>query len=96
MGGSREGGQGVQTPKVATGLLRNSGTDPLEEQLNPTGPIASRGRSVRASVKYVYTKMSGPLNRIFGCNYGFFFQLHYVSQTINDDHIPCLSSMDCV
>ena len=36
------------TRKVAIGYLRNTGTDLLER-----GPIASRGRSVRPSVKYV-------------------------------------------
>ena len=37
--------------KVAICFLRNIGTDPLEKQLDPLGPIASRGRSVRPSVK---------------------------------------------
>ena len=45
------GGQGVQTPprksQVAIDFLKNSGTDPSRR-----GPIASRGRSVRPSVKY--------------------------------------------
>ena len=34
--------------------LKNLGTDPLEKHLDPLGPIASRGRSVRPSVKYMY------------------------------------------
>ena len=40
--------------RVAMIDLRNSGTDPLEKQLDPSGPIASRGRFVRPSVKYLY------------------------------------------
>ena len=42
--------------QVAIGFLRNSGTDPpppLEKQLYPSGPIASRGRSVGPFVIYV-------------------------------------------
>ena len=39
--------------QVAIGLLRNTGTDPLEKQLDPLGPIASQGRFVRPSVKNV-------------------------------------------
>ena len=31
---------------------------PLDKQLNPLGPIASQGKSVRLSVKYVETKRS--------------------------------------
>ena len=31
-------------------FLRNTGTDPLKKQLDTTGPIPSRGRSVRPSV----------------------------------------------
>ena len=37
---------------MAIGFLRNTGTDPLEKQLDPSGPIASGGRSVRPSLKY--------------------------------------------
>ena len=40
------------TGKLAKGFRRDSCTDPLEKQLNPSGPIASRGRSVRNSVRY--------------------------------------------
>ena len=56
--GGYSGGQGAgdQNPppqpgksQVAIGFLRNSGTDPLEKQLDPMGPIASKGRSVRPS-----------------------------------------------
>ena len=59
MGGSRGGGAGGPDPpplgksQVAICFLRKSGTDPLKKQLDPMGPIASRGRSVRPSVKYV-------------------------------------------
>ena len=60
MGRSRGGGGGVigglEHPgksQVAIGLLRNTGTDPLEKQLDPLGPIASQGRFVRPSVKNV-------------------------------------------
>ena len=56
MRGSR-GGQGVWTPsgksQVAIGFHRNTGMDPQEKQLDPLGPIASRGRSILSSVKYV-------------------------------------------
>ena len=51
------GGQEVQTPlvnsQVAIDFLRNGGTDPLKKQFDPLCPIASRGRFVRPSVKYV-------------------------------------------
>ena len=36
--------------QVAIGFLRNSGTDPLEKQLDPMGPIASPERSVPLSM----------------------------------------------
>ena len=39
--------------QVAMGFLRNSRTDTLDRQLDPLGPIASPGMSVRPSVKYV-------------------------------------------
>ena len=52
MGGSREG-PGTGGQEVAIGFFTNAGTDPLEKQL---GPMASRGRSVRPSVKTVMTK----------------------------------------
>ena len=50
---------------MAKGCLRNSGMvwNPFEKQLDPLGPIASRGKSVRPSVKYVgnlKTTLSGP------------------------------------
>ena len=52
-GGGGGGGTGVLTPwkitKVATSLL-STGT---EKHWDPLGPIVSRGRSVRPSVKYV-------------------------------------------
>ena len=55
--GVREGARGPDPQRksqVAVGFLRNTGTDPrLEKQLDPLGPIAFRGRSVRPSVKYV-------------------------------------------
>ena len=52
--------QGIRNPlkksQVTIGFLRNTGTDSLEEQLDPWGPIVSRGRSVRPSVKSVHDK----------------------------------------
>ena len=38
--------------QMAEGFLRNFGMDPLENQSDPLGPIASRGRSIWPSVKY--------------------------------------------
>ena len=56
-GGDRGGGRGPDPPHLksqdAICFLRNPGTDPHEKQLDPSGPIASRGRSERPSVKYV-------------------------------------------
>ena len=40
-------------PQVSIGFLKNSGIDPLEKHLDPLGPIASRGLSVRPSEKYI-------------------------------------------
>ena len=57
IGGSRGGGGGWVVPspgksQVAIGLLRHYGTDRPREAIGPfRGPIASRGRSVRPSVK---------------------------------------------
>ena len=57
MGGSRgDGGRGSGPPaksQVAIGFIRNAGVDTLEKQLNTLGPIASQGRFVHPSVKYV-------------------------------------------
>ena len=61
MGGSRGWGwdRGSGTPgksQVAISFLRHLDIQlqtPIEKQLDPSGPIASRGRSVRPSVKYV-------------------------------------------
>ena len=39
--------------QVAIGFLRNTGTNPLEKQLDPKVTIASKGRSVRPSVNYI-------------------------------------------
>ena len=39
--------------QLIIGFLRNSGTAPLDNQLDPLGPIDSGGRSVQPSVKYV-------------------------------------------
>ena len=52
-----EEGTGCPDPpgksQVGIGFLRNTGTDsPLEKQLDPMGPIVSRGRYVWPSVKY--------------------------------------------
>ena len=56
MGGSRgEGGSESGSPgksQVAIGFLRNTGMDLTREAIGPEGPIASRGRIVRQSVKY--------------------------------------------
>ena len=55
----QRGGDGWQGPdphgksQVASGIFRNTGTDPPREAIGTLGPIASRGRSVRPSVKYV-------------------------------------------
>ena len=38
---------------------------PLEKQLDPWGPIATRGRSVERSVKYIDDK-KGPLTDLSG------------------------------
>ena len=49
MGGYRRGGIGSRHPtpsgksQLAIGFLRNSGTDPYEKLLDPSGPMASRG-----------------------------------------------------
>ena len=60
MGKSRiwDKGSGPQSPgkpqvAICVCFLRNTGTDPLEKQYDPSGPIASRGRSIPPSVKYV-------------------------------------------
>ena len=52
MGGPREGPD-LGKSQVAIDFLTNSGTDPLEKQLHPSGSTVSRGRFVRPSVKYV-------------------------------------------
>ena len=54
-GGGGGGGQVVRNPpgKSQVDFLKNTGTDPLEKLL---GPIASQGRFVRPSVKYVEEK----------------------------------------
>ena len=57
MGGSRGGTCGLDLPfgksPVAIGFLEVLVQTPLEKQLDPSGPIASRGRSARPSAKYV-------------------------------------------
>ena len=50
-GGSRPPPPGKS--EVAKDFLINTGTDPFEKQLDPMGPIAARGRSVRPSVEYI-------------------------------------------
>ena len=37
--------------QVAICFFRNTGTDPLEKKLGPSGPIATLGRSVRSSLQ---------------------------------------------
>ena len=59
MGASRGGTGGRDHPpppgksQVVICSLRNTGTDSLDKQLDQKCPIASRGRFVRTSVKYV-------------------------------------------
>ena len=45
-------------PWKTTSGYRFPGIDPLEKQLDPLGSIASRGRYLRPSVKYVDTCMT--------------------------------------
>ena len=59
MGGSRGGGgyrgSGPSPPgksQVAIDFLRKNDKDPPRDAIGPIGPIASRGRFVRPSVKY--------------------------------------------
>ena len=40
-------------------FLRNAGMEPLDKQLDPSGPILPRERSVWPSVKYVDDKKKG-------------------------------------
>ena len=59
-----DGTRGPDTPwksPVAIGYLWNSGTDPLEKQLDPMGPIASRRRSVM-------TEKNGEIFWILACS----------------------------
>ena len=71
MRGSREGGwrsRPPQKPQVAKVVLRNTGMESLEKQLDPAGPIASRRGSVQPSVKYVDEQQnttSGPPYELF-------------------------------
>ena len=52
--------------KVAIFSLEILIRTPLEKQLDPSGPIVSRGRYVQPSVKYVDDKFSGsPLPDFF-------------------------------
>ena len=54
VGGSRGVGEGQgNISHVAIGFLRNSGSYPLEKQLDPMGPILFRGRFERPPVKYM-------------------------------------------
>ena len=47
-GGGRGSGPPIGISQVARCFLRNTGTDtPLEKQMDPLGPIASRGRGIR-------------------------------------------------
>ena len=47
-------GEGVRPPLPGKSQVdEGTGTDPLEKQLDPLGPIASRGRFVRPSVKNI-------------------------------------------
>ena len=47
MVGVAGGADPPEESKVAKSFLRNTGTDPLEKQLDPEGPIAFRERFVR-------------------------------------------------
>ena len=51
--GEYRGGTFSEKSQVAIYVLRNTGTNPPGEAIGPIGPIASRERSVRPSVKYV-------------------------------------------
>ena len=51
--GSRRSPDTPEKSQVGIGFLQNTGTDPLEKQLDHFGPVASRGGFVRPSVKYV-------------------------------------------
>ena len=52
-GGTEDGGQDLPGKlQVGIGILRNTATDPPLEAIGPTGS-ASRGMSVRPSVKYI-------------------------------------------
>ena len=55
-------GEGQVSGLHATWFLRNTGTDPPREAIGPLGPVASQGRSIHRSVKYVNDKktLSGP------------------------------------
>ena len=56
MGGSRGGrgsGPSLENHKLLFVSLEILARTSLKEQLDPLGPIASRGRSVRPYVKYV-------------------------------------------
>ena len=66
MGGSR-GGQGVRPfpleyHKLLYVSLEILERTPFQKQLDPLGPVASRGRFVRSSVKYI-----GDLNKSYQC-----------------------------
>ena len=59
MRGSRGGAEGPDQTgilQVAICFLRNTGRDHPGESIGPLGPIDSRGRSVRPSVKYIEAK----------------------------------------
>ena len=57
--------------KVAIFSLEILIRTPHEKQLDPSGPIASRGRYVQPSVKYVVYKFSGsPLTDFSGSAHG--------------------------
>ena len=63
--------KGCESPDVSLGILVRT---PFEHQLDPSGPIASQGRSIWPSVKYLDLKKSfltlSPLIEFSGSAHG--------------------------
>ena len=59
-GGAADPDQSHEKSQVDIGFLRITDTDPPREAIGPFGPIASRGRPVRPSVKYVDDSINAP------------------------------------
>ena len=77
---------------VALGFLRNSGTDPLEKQLDPSGPIASRSRSVLLYVKSVdgVTVLNPEYTKVLAHN----LNTVKISSSINLDEYDCCACLN--